>query len=51
MFIEKVTSKVLFDTVKEEKERQIKASAASRNIKNLIVKNALTNSLMTVNYL
>ena len=50
-FIEKVTSKILFETVKEEKIRQHQVSSASKNIKNLMVNNSLTNTLMTINYL
>lgn len=50
-FIEKVSSNVLFETVKEEKLRQIQASQASKNIKHLMVTNSLTNTLMTINHL
>lgn len=49
--MEKVSSNVLFETVKEEQQRQIQASQASKNIKQLMVTNSLTNTLMTINHL
>ena len=51
MFYEKVVSSVLFETVKEEVEkakREMKVTAAGKNIKNLIVNNQLSNLLMTI---
>lgn len=43
-----MSSQVFFEAVKELKEREIQASAAARNIKNLIVNNTLTDTLMTI---
>lgn len=51
-YYEKVVSTVLFEKVKQEVERverEHKVTAAGKNIRNLIVNNQLSNTLMTIN--
>lgn len=45
-FSEKVSSQVFFEAVKEL--REVQATAAAKNIKNLIVNNTLADTLMTI---
>ena len=51
MYYEKVVFTELFEAVREEVEkarREMKVSAAGKNIKNLMVNNQLSNTLMTI---
>lgn len=46
-YSEKVNSKEFFRTVKEEYEK-VQATEAAKNIKNLLVNNPLSDTLMTI---
>lgn len=48
-YFEKVSSKVFFEAVKQEKDKQIQASEAAKNIRYLMVNNTLADTLMTIN--
>jgi hypothetical protein len=47
-YLEKVSSKVFFEAVKEQREQQVAATEAAKNIKTLMVSNSLADTFMTI---